>query len=197
MTETPPSIPVVRSIPAYILAGGKRRRFGSDKARATFRGRPLILTPSDQFCAMGFGVTIVGMCDGQHEDLGLSTIGDIEPGQGPVGGLRTALTHHQAGWILMCSCDMLSIDDSWVTALIGELQRSPDAEVIAARNEVWQPFPALYHTRLLASSVLRDARSFQSLFDRVSVSVITTDDLPIVRQVNTQEELRAAERDAG
>jgi len=176
--------------PAYILAGGHSRRFGSDKARATLRGRPLILTLSDQLIGLGFKVTVVGKHDDQYTDLGLDTIGDIEPDQGPIGGLHTALTHRGEGWLLLCSCDMLDIDEHWIAALFDRAHRSPDADVIAARDERWQPFPALYHARLRAAPALREAGSFQRLLERVRTERIDAGALPAVRQINTAEELR-------
>lgn len=177
------------AIPAYILAGGNSRRFGSDKARAVFQGQPLIRALSDQFIALGFTVTVVGKHDGQYADLGLDTIGDIEPGKGPIGGLRTALTHRVSGWILLCSCDMLGIDQAWVTALNDRRLHEPEADAIVARGDIWQPFPAHYHTRLLGCQAMRDARSFQSLLNAASVGVLRLDGLPPVRQANTPDEL--------
>lgn len=185
--------PTARAIPAYILAGGASRRFGSDKARATFHGRPLIMTLSNQLVEQGFTVTVVGKRDDQYADLGLLTIGDIEPDQGPIGGLHTALTHRGEGWLLLCSCDMLEIDDRWVDSLLDELRRSPEADAITARDHRLQPFPGLYHTRLLQSAALREARSFQKLFERVGVCALAGEGLPPVRQINTKGELDAVD----
>jgi molybdopterin-guanine dinucleotide biosynthesis protein A len=181
------------AVPAYILAGGNSRRFGSDKARATLHGRPLILALSNQLVELGFKITVVGKQDGQYADLGLDTIGDIEPDGGPIGGLWTALTHQRTGWILLCSCDMLGIDESWILALIDRQQREPDAAAVVAKDDIWQPFPALYHTQLLTRPAARDARSFQSLLSKVPVAAMRPDGLPPVRQANTQDQLREAE----
>jgi len=177
-------------ISAYVLAGGNSRRFGSDKARATLHGHPLILTLSNQLIGLGFKVTVVGKHDDQYADLGLDTIGDIEPDKGPIGGLRTALTHRRAGWILLCSCDMLGIDERWIAALFGRAHRATDADAIAAGDQRWQPFPGLYHTRLRDDPALREARSFQRLLEQVRTERIDAYTLPAVRQVNTVEELR-------
>jgi len=179
-------------IPAYILAGGNSRRFGSDKARADYSGRTLIQALADRLVSLGFVATVVGKHDGQYADLGLDTIGDITPEEGPIGGLRTALTHRRDGWICLCSCDMLGIHESWIDALIDRLKSKPEAVAVVAKDKVWQPFPALYHTRLLASPALSDAHSFQCLFNTVPVAALRPEGLPKVRQVNTRDQLRAA-----
>lgn len=184
--------------PAYVLAGGRSRRFGSDKARATLGGQPLLVRICRRLEAMGFGVTVVARKRGQYADLGLTTIADLEPDQGPLGGLRTACMHRGEGWLLLCSCDMLEIDERWIAALFDRMPRAPDADVIAARDDRWQPFPGLYHARLRADPALREARSFQRLLERVQTERIDAGDLPALRQVNTAEELRRIDaRDAG
>ncbi len=79
------------SILGAILAGGKARRFGSDKAHALFKGRRLInhvAAALDQQCS---GVVICG-----REEDGFDCIPDRPHGDlGPLGGLNAAL-HHAA-----------------------------------------------------------------------------------------------------
>ena len=192
MTVTDTSTNFRPETPAYILAGGHSRRFGSDKARAVYAGRTLIQTLADRLNDLGHTVTVVGKRDNQYADLGLDTIGDIEPDQGPIGGLRTALTHRRVGWILLCSCDMLEIHESWIDALIDRRRRDPEAAAVVAKDNLYQPFPALYHTRLLADPALRGARSFQSLLASTPTAILRPEGLPLVRQANTPDQLRDA-----
>jgi len=193
MTVTDTSTNFRPETPAYILAGGHSRRFGSDKARAVYAGRTLIQTLADRLDDLGHTVTVVGKHDNQYADLGLDTIGDIEPDQGPIGGLRAALTHRRAGWILLCSCDLLEIHESWIDALIDRQQRDPEAAAVVAKDDIWQPFPALYHTRLLASPAACSAHSFQSLLHAVPAVALRPQGLPPLRQANTPDKLREAE----
>jgi molybdopterin-guanine dinucleotide biosynthesis protein A len=76
---------------AYILAGGKSRRFGSDKALAMVEGRPLIARLADRVRPHVARVTVVAERVDKYAHLGLRTIGDVVAGLGPLGGLRTAL----------------------------------------------------------------------------------------------------------
>lgn len=192
-----PTLPSPDAVPAYVLAGGASRRFGADKARATLRGEPLLVRLSRQLRAMGRRVIVVARRPDQYADLALDTIADIQPGQGPVGGLRTALAHRAEGWLLLCSCDMLDIDDRWIAALAEAARRSPAADAIVARDVRWQPFPGLYHARLLQRPALQDADSFQRLLERVRTEPLAAEGLPPIRQVNTAEDLRRAEATAG
>jgi molybdopterin-guanine dinucleotide biosynthesis protein A len=134
---------------AYILAGGRSTRFGSDKARAMLHGEPLLVRLAGSLGRAGLPVLAVGQRDGQYRDLGIETIGDIEPGLGPVGGLRTALEHRRDGWCLVCSCDLTQWRDEWLSALQSRVSASDKALAAAFRSERWDPFPGLYHTWLL------------------------------------------------
>jgi len=75
-----------------ILAGGKARRFGSDKAHALFEGARLIDRVAAALSAQCESVVVCG-----REELGFTCIPDWpEPGQGPLGGLAAALHHAEA-----------------------------------------------------------------------------------------------------
>ncbi len=78
---------------AYVLAGGKSRRFGSDKARAMLAGQPLLLHVARQLEPVCSCVWVVAQRAGQYDDLGLPTLGDLALGLGPLAGLQTALSH--------------------------------------------------------------------------------------------------------
>src|SRR5262245_52966476 len=110
--------PVLRArmikIPVYILAGGKSSRFGSDKARAIFRGEALISRIAREVEAVASQVTVVAERAGKYDDLGLRTIADLQSGLGPIGGLLTALGECGDDWVFIASCDMVAINIEWI-----------------------------------------------------------------------------------
>ncbi len=177
--------------PAYILAGGRSTRFGSDKARATLQGRPLIRRIADMLETRGHSVIAVAREAGQYADLGLETIPDIEPGRGPVGGLLTALTRRKQtggpGWAVLASCDLLDPTPEMLDALESVRDRSLEADAAVFKDDRWQPFPGLYHTRLLPAT--RGARSLQQL---LSAARTAAADAPKdLRQANRPSDLEA------
>lgn len=180
---------LVQSISAYILAGGRSRRFGGDKARALFQGKPLIMRLHDALRSSGFDVWAVAQREGGYADLGVPTVADVERDRGPVGGLRTALAHRVEGWALVCSCDMLDLPSEWLAALLAGLKTSPDVDAIAARDDRWQPFPGLYHTRLAEQEALHTATSFQELLSACRAKAIDAGTLPPLRHANTRRDL--------
>jgi len=91
--------------------------------------------------------TVVAERAGKYDDLGLRTIADGKPGQGPLGGIQAAL-HDARGidWILCASCDRIGLKASWIEDLFAAAGQ--ETCVVAFRDERWQPLPALYHTSI-------------------------------------------------
>lgn len=177
--------------PAYILAGGRSSRFGSDKARAMLDDMPLIVAVAHCVAPVAAGVRVVADVAGKYGDLGLNTIADEVPGFGPMGGLHAALRHRGEGWLLLVCCDLVGLKPSWIELLLS--RRSPELQAIAFRHDCWEPLPALYHTSLLAEvtrRIERRALAMQGLLNAVpALPLPLPDDWPRIVQVNTPAEL--------
>jgi molybdopterin-guanine dinucleotide biosynthesis protein A len=117
--------------PAYILCGGRSRRFGSDKARTSNAGQPQLLQLRDQLVKAGHEVHFVADRADRFNDLGVSCLVDPQADSGPLAGLSCALTHHArsvamddraldrtAGWLLLVSCDQAHWDPTWYRVLL-------------------------------------------------------------------------------
>lgn len=175
------------TLSAYILAGGRSSRFGSDKARAVLDDLPLIQRQAAQLRDCGCLVRVVARHADTYADLGLETIGDLEPDRGPVGGVRTALTHRREGWALITSCDLLQVNPDWIDTLLTPTMHECDA--IAFRDDRWQPFPGLYHTRLLERADVWTRGSLQHLLDHANTISLPAPRDPEIRQVNRPSDL--------
>lgn len=181
--------------PAYVLAGGRSRRFGSDKARVVRHGMPGLVWLREQLLAFGCPrVTAIAREDGAYYDLGVTTIADLHPELGPLGGLEAALSDARENRILLLSCDLLELRESWLRRLTA----SP-GQAVAFHQETWHPFPGCYERSLLPVVTRRlsesgAGRSFQSLLNApevASVALPLPADWPEVVSFNTQRELEA------
>ncbi len=183
----------VNRIPVYILAGGRSARFGSDKARAVFGGRPLIQHVAHMLGSVASSITVVADRWGKYTDLGLRTISDINPGCGPLAGLQTALQDLPKGWfrLLLCPCDAVEIRPAWLGRLLAVV--NTDCDAVAFRADYWQPMPALYVRSSLptiAEQLQTDDRSMQRLLDRLrAIALPLPEDWPEDWQVNTPDDL--------
>ena len=99
-------------ITAFILAGGKSQRMGTDKGLLLLNGKPFV---SHIFEAVkpivGENIVIVSS-NADYDFLGYTRIEDIVPDKGPVGGIHTALqqTETKLNFILSVDAPLVSTD---------------------------------------------------------------------------------------
>jgi molybdopterin-guanine dinucleotide biosynthesis protein A len=134
---------------AYVLAGGGSTRFGQDKALAKIAGRPMILRMRDLLQESGFAVNVVA--DPQkYTHLGIAALPDTWPGEGPLGGIVTALHHSEIAeppreWNLVVSCDMPFLTADWLRFLAARAQKSTAQVVLPQSDYSLEPLCACYH----------------------------------------------------
>jgi molybdopterin-guanine dinucleotide biosynthesis protein A len=145
MTTTPPSgFESGGRVPVYVLAGGKSRRYGSDKARVLHRGVPLMLRVAETLAPLASSMTVVAAKRGAYEDLGLRTIGDVVQDRGPLGGLLTAIEDRGPGWLFLSACDWIGLRAEWARGLV-ERAMTTSRGAVAFRTDRWEPLFALYN----------------------------------------------------
>lgn len=135
-----------RTGPTYLLAGGRSSRFGSDKARAPWRGTTLLEANAKIARATGADVTVVAREADAYADLGLRTISDVYPECGPLAGIHAAICDAAPEpWVLIVACDLAGVRPSWLEALWTARRDGVDAVLFGAADE--QPLLGAYaHT---------------------------------------------------
>lgn len=172
------SSPAPTDLHLYILAGGRSRRHGSDKARALRDGEPLICGVARILGPVARSVTVVAASEGVYEDLGLRTIGDLVPGKGPLGGLITALKDRPGeGWLILAACDWSGIRGEWIQLLEGGIR--PGSQAVVFRHTRNEPLLALYHTSVEKTARLMIAENrlaMMALLDRIETVFLPVPD---------------------
>src|ERR1700737_1647013 len=154
------------NVRGYVLSGGASSRFGRDKALLRFGSRPLLLeiVQLAQTCTSEVAV-VAGAQKYGHLDGEFETIEDRWPGEGPLGGIITALQHTAATarpteWNLILSCDMPFLTSEWLEFLVHRArQRDKKIQIILPRSAHGpEPLCACYRTDAVAA--------LKNVFDR-------------------------------
>lgn len=132
---------------AAITAGGQSRRFGQDKALALWRGQTLLAHVAAGLA--GAHPRLLIAPPGKYALPGWETLGDLRPGEGPLAGLETALTHAPAGWVALAGVDHPALTPAYWHALAQALTPGALSVQAVAPDGSAQPLGALYHTALL------------------------------------------------
>jgi len=152
----------------FILAGGRSSRFGRDKAREIVDGTFLIEHVARAARPHVSEIHVVAAVAGQYDDLGFETIGDIEPDNGPLGGLCTALGRLEPDErALLLSCDLLGLQSDWIAQLVKSASSAVEPACLFDTKPL-QPLLACYSATLRGPAELRLAngrRSMQGLLD--------------------------------
>lgn len=108
------------SVIGAVLVGGTSTRMGADKASLDVGGSPLGQRSVDALVAAGLDVMLIGATD-VHAGLTGRPVDDLWPGEGPVGGVLTALhAAFLAGAtsVVCLACDLPSVDGGAVRLLL-------------------------------------------------------------------------------
>lgn len=200
---------------AYILAGGQSSRFGSSKALACIDGRPQIQRLATQLVADDWQAVAISQTAKEFEPLGIRTVADIEPDQGPVAGILSGMLdllaneRSESPWALFTTCDLWQWNPLWSKLLVPD-QMIPDPKGLlhyfrssvhsgTAETIPFVPFPCAIHRDALPTiqhawqAGCRSMRDFISSFGSKAIAqVISKDLLPL--SFNTLDDLERLQR---
>ena len=144
---------------ALILAGGKSRRLGRDKAAESIGGNNLLARTAFLAASLCPEVWISGRDPAPH-GLNLHWIADTVPGLGPMGGVATGLERLR-GPLLVLACDMPLLNAPVLETLVRHRNLRPPGTAattyIQAETGFLESLVAIYEEESL--SLIRNALS--------------------------------------
>ena len=134
----------------YILAGGGSRRFGRDKALAEVGGFPMLRRMIGLLQSVAKNVKVVGARE-KYAQFEKKMVSDGWPGEGPLGGIITALQDsaleaERSEWNLIVSCDMPFLTAEWLAFLCQRAAKSGAQVVVPHSMHGPEPLCACYRT---------------------------------------------------
>ena len=189
------------SVTGIILAGGKSRRFGENKALSIFRGERLIERLIRSVREITDELLIVTNTPDDFAFLDLPMVGDLIPDCGSLGGIYTGLKTMQTRYGLCIACDMPFVQPAFIRYMVEFTNDSYDV-IVPRSDHAFDLMCAVYGTACvtpieekLSSGDLKITR----FYDQVRVKTITAEDTDLFTprmlfNVNTQTDYEAALR---
>jgi molybdopterin-guanine dinucleotide biosynthesis protein A len=155
----------------FVLVGGESSRMGRDKALLEFQGSTLVARIAECVRSVTGNVTLVGSPE-RYRDLGYTVIADRVPGQGPLGGVHTALQSTRAEWNLIVACDMPFVTAALFEDLFAAAESGPSTAdcIIPSHGEGTRldPLCAVYQRRCAVAARRAIDRNIFKMHDFVS-----------------------------
>ena len=185
------------TINAFILAGGKSSRMGSDKGLIHLAGKPMIQYIIHTLDSMKLPIQIVSN-NSAYEQFGFPVHQDLIEEKGPIGGIYTALSVSDSEVNLILSCDTPFVNSTLINLLI---DKSKNQSVTISEYEEWQhPLIGVYSKSGLntfRSQIEKDELKLSKANEILNVKVVPMDNTEGItahafENINTIEELKEA-----
>ncbi len=164
---------------------------GRDKALLPFRGGVLAQSVAEAVKVAAGSATLVGNLP-EIDKLHYPVISDLYPGEGPLGGILTALAHSTSTWNLVVACDMPELSAVFLQFLLKRAEESGADAVLpqgpAGRAE---PLCAVYLRRShdpLARAYARGDRKIAVALREINVLSLPVPEIRSFQNVNTPED---------
>jgi len=190
----------VLPVTAFILAGGKSARMGTDKAFLEVAGRSLLDHALAIARAAVADVRIIG--DPAKFAAFAPAFRDVYPARGPLGGIHAALSNSTTDSNLILAVDLPFLGAGFLQYLIAESQSVEGAVTLPSASGHLHTLCAVYRKQFLphAERALAEGRNkVDALFAEVQVRIIAEAELSaagfkasIFRNLNTREDWEQA-----
>lgn len=171
-----------RDVTAFVLAGGKSTRMGTDKAFVMLDGRTLLDRALEAARSVTENVFVSG--DPAKYESYAACVTDFYPNCGPLAGIHAALHSSYTEFNLILAVDLPFVTAGFLQFLISRAMASTGANITLPRSDgQFQPLCTVYRREFVVSAeqALRAGRyRIDALFD------------PRVTQVIEQDVLEAA-----
>ncbi len=136
----------VKNLRGLVLAGGKSRRFGQDKASAMYKGKRLLEHAVGLLTALHLKPIVVTRLGVDYPFLNCPILYDKLPEMGPLGGIYTAMNRFKKVDFIVLTCDMPDLGPTLALQLLEHLE--DDYLTVFSHRLVPQPFPGIYPSSL-------------------------------------------------
>ena len=188
---------------AVILAGGKSRRMGSNKAFLKLKGKTFIERQIELLTEMFDEIFISANTPSEYESLNLPVFKDIYPDKGPLCGIYTSLVNSSSFYTFMLACDMPFVESGLIKHLKGFTK---EYDVVVPKSERGlEPLHAFYSKNCIdpiKRELDADNLRIISFFPHVKVKIVELESLTSpdsfknsIKNLNTRNEYEVAKNE--
>jgi molybdenum cofactor guanylyltransferase len=186
-------------VTALILAGGRSRRMGSDKALIDWHGIPLIQQVFAVAQACCTPICVLTPWPERYQRLLPSSVTWLqEPPTftGPMSALALGMDAIQTPWILLLACDLPQLNATVLGKWIQALPQTGGMAQVPYHQDRWEPLCGFYHVDALPSlkaflAAHSDRASFQQWLHSIDAVPLGVDAAiaPMFFNCNTPDDL--------
>ncbi|MDR2018046.1 MAG: ribosomal protein S18-alanine N-acetyltransferase [Syntrophobacterales bacterium] len=182
-----------------ILAGGRSRRMGEDKALLKLGGRPLINHVYEKARRVFDDIIIISNHHHGFAGIDVSALPDVLPVKGSIVGVVSALMYASTPYVFVLACDMPNLSEK---ALVYMAEEARGEDVIVPRTaHGYEALHAIYSRSCIShflSAIERDWLKITSVYPYLAVRELTDETVflqegrYVFSNINTREDLLAA-----
>ena len=167
---------------------------GRDKARLPFRGGALAEFVAGTVAQAAGSAVLVGD-PAEYAEFAYPVIADRYPGEGPLGGILTALHHSSSDWNLVLACDMPGLSAEVLGRILEAAERSQAAALLpTGPSGLAEPLCAVYRREALEgleAAFRAGERKVMAAVSRIHSERLPVGELAVFQNVNTPEDWAA------
>ncbi len=181
------------NLTALILAGGKSRRFGKDKAAVVVEGKPMIERVYAAVAPL-VETVLVSVADGKTWYTLPETVhyvADVHHNIGALAGMHAGLAATQTPWLLVVACDMPYLTTKGLQRLLDARSGTVEAVVAVSPDGQRHPLCAVYRQSVLATvnrQIKKRRYALHALLDELETVEVALPEA-VVRNINTPGDL--------
>jgi molybdopterin-guanine dinucleotide biosynthesis protein A len=184
-------------VTGVVLAGGKSKRMGLDKASIVIDGKQMIMYVINALREAFSDILIVAKNADDFRVPGVKAIGDCVEGHGPLVGIYSALSVCDTPYCFVVACDMPCADSNLIKWMVTACD---GYDIFIPRlGSYLEPLFALYSRRCMApirDSLARGDYRVRSIFSKVNIGYADEADVRAIDpklqsfvNINTKEDL--------
>jgi molybdenum cofactor guanylyltransferase len=171
---------MVMKFSGAVLAGGKSVRFGSDKARFVYQGKPMMQWVLDSLEDADERFIIANK---PYDEFAPGVYPDLLPYPTPLSGIHSALVHAQHDWVAVAACDMPFLTKVYWSLLQGYCLDT--RAVVIKREGRLEPLAAFYHRSLqhdIEAQLQQNQKAVHHFLQSIDVKILEATSLNVPPQ---------------